>query len=172
MPFAVSVCSLYENSSNIKLAAGLIAASWQSSHTQSAVDRGEYREKCERREKKSVGEKEKMGYEMQCHICSDPSTTVKCCCILFLIYSSIQLQSLYVFVWSLFSSFFLPCLCDLTLTICVSSSRQTPLWFFPHVVSFLWTLITKQKKLVGNEGWCFLSGVFIWWWGIMHDVLQ
>lgn len=59
MPFTVSVCSLCENSGNVNLAAGLIAASWQSSQTQSVVD-GEYREKCERK-KFSRRESEKKG---------------------------------------------------------------------------------------------------------------
>ena len=39
------------NDSNINLAAGLIAASWQCAQTQSVVDGGEYREKRERGEK-------------------------------------------------------------------------------------------------------------------------
>lgn len=50
-PIPVSVRSLCENCNNIKLAAGLIAASWHSSQTQSTVDGGYYREKLERGEK-------------------------------------------------------------------------------------------------------------------------
>lgn len=51
--------SLCENSSNVNLAAGLIAASWQSSQRQSVVDGVECREKLLKEEKKSVLKKER-----------------------------------------------------------------------------------------------------------------
>lgn len=62
MPLAVCVCCLCENGSNIKLAAGVIAASWQSSQAQSVVDGGEYREE------KNQWEREKGG--MKCNTTS------------------------------------------------------------------------------------------------------
>lgn len=55
------------------------------------------------RRKKLVGEREKRGYEMQRHICSDPSTTVKRCCSV----SVVSALPLCVYpslsMWSLFS---------------------------------------------------------------------
>lgn len=56
-----------ENSNNINVAAGLIAASWQSSQTQSVVD-GEYREERERkREEKKISRSEGEKKGMKCN---------------------------------------------------------------------------------------------------------
>lgn len=60
-----------ENSNNINVAAGLIAASWQSSQTQSVVDGYEYREERERkREEKKISRSEGEKKGMKCNASS------------------------------------------------------------------------------------------------------
>lgn len=117
--------SLCENSSNVNLAAGLIAASWQSSQRQSVVDGVEYREKLLKEEKKSVEEGEKKGYLLW------PFYDCKA-----LLYCPCRLYSLVLSLCLLLWSPSLPRLCDLTLVICVNGSGETLLWFYPRVMSF------------------------------------